>query len=453
MDPQSQKSRALTGSKKHQQTDCDPRSSKSLPDCLVEAANKTRTQVGSPMKGATNPLKDVYNGLITSKELIKVMDRVYPVEQQSSTIVSLFSALKFELDRACANVGKLIVERNSNRSDVEILLKHFEKAKAFWKLKEQDRICSAVKSIAGELETEKKLRRQTERLNKKLGRELAETKVALTNTKKELENETRARKILEQVCDELAQGIGEDRAEVEELMKQFEEVQESVEKEREMLQVADVLREERVHMKLSEAKFQFEEKHALVDKLRYELETYLKGKGSDDDDRRTYRSSDSPRYDKIKELQMYLRETLPGGYQDQKKEEIDAGNGGNELDGDDSAETDLHSIELDVDDTGQAFPWSDGVGIESRRNPSCKSKGRKKSMMVSTNYSNGGEEDEIERYNMIKDLRDHIVSGSRSGLSREFERSGENLAMSLPMPKTSVVVTSKDSNQVTCCQG
>ncbi|KAJ4954435.1 hypothetical protein NE237_011218 [Protea cynaroides] len=79
--------------------------------------------------------------------------------------------------------------------------------------------------------------------------------------------------LMEEVCEALARNIGEDKAEVEELKRESAKVREEVEKEREMLQLADVLCEERVQMKLSEAKFQFEEKNAAVDKLRNELWT------------------------------------------------------------------------------------------------------------------------------------------------------------------------------------
>lgn len=50
---------------------------------------------------------------------------------------------------------------------------------------------------------------------------------------------------------------------------------EELEREREMLQVADELREERVRMKLAEARLHFEEKNAAVDRLRQELEAFL----------------------------------------------------------------------------------------------------------------------------------------------------------------------------------
>ncbi|KAF3323664.1 hypothetical protein FCM35_KLT12395 [Carex littledalei] len=102
----------------------------------------------------------------------------------------------------------------------------------------------------------------------------------------ELERERRSRERVERVCKELVRGIGDDRAEVEELKRQTVNLQDELErereilqveldKEREMLQIADEWREERVQMKLSEARCQFEEKNTAIDELRNELEAYL----------------------------------------------------------------------------------------------------------------------------------------------------------------------------------
>ncbi|KAL2239299.1 uncharacterized protein At5g41620 [Sesamum indicum] len=479
MDPPkvgSHRRRASAGSQKLLQVNCDLGGAKSLHNCMVEV-DQTQNPARSPCRhiiGTKNRLKDVYNGLVTSKELLKVMSRICHLEDQNSTSLSLFSALKFELDRACIHVCKLIQEQKASRSEIEVLLKQFEEEKMVWKLKEQDRIRSAITSIAGELETEKKLRRQTERLNKKLGRELAETKASLSKQAKDLESEKRARQILEQVCDELARGIGEDRAEVEELKKQSAKVREEVEKEREMLQLADVLREERVQMKLLEAKYQFEEKNALVDNLRNELEAYLKSKTGEE------QADGSPSYDKIKELEKYLRETLPGScqYQDKDKEDVVAPNKeeeGEEEDDDDSAESDLHSIELTVDDISKSFQWSDAIKNETKKNSVDKSKGRKPFQEKTTKptisdgigweFTNNKQEnldvfdrrglfefasqpwkqdveDELERYNMIKDLRDHIVSGSRMVSSQDLATPSQNVDQP--------ILSSKDPNGLVC---
>ncbi|KAK4440582.1 hypothetical protein Salat_0393100 [Sesamum alatum] len=461
MDPPkvgSHRRRASAGSQKLLQANCDLGGAKSIHNCMVEV-DQTQNPARSPCRhviGTKNHLKDVYNGLVTSKELLKVMSRICRLEDQNSTSLSLFSALKFELDRACIHVCKLIQEQKANRSEIDVLLKQFEEEKMVWKLKEQDRIRSAITSIAGELETEKKLRRQTERLNKKLGRELAETKASLSKQTKDLESEKRARQILEQVCDELARGIGEDRAEVEELKKQSAKVREEMEKELEMLQLADVLREERVQMKLLEAN----PRQAKSNQTALQAMT------------------------KLRSLRNILRETLPGScqYQDKEKEDIvTAANkeeeGEEEEDDDDSADSDLHSIELTVDDISKSFQWSDAIKNETKRSSVDKSKGRKPFQEKTTKptisdgigweFTNNKQEnldvfdrrglfefasqpwkkeveDELERYNMIKDLRDHIVSGSRMVSSQDLAATPSQNVDQPP------ILSSKDPNGLVC---
>ncbi|KAL6130495.1 hypothetical protein ACLB2K_068874 [Fragaria x ananassa] len=258
-------------------------------------------------------LKEVSNGLSTSKELVKVLTRVSGLEEQQHSLnMPLLTALRAELDRVRIQVHQLIREQRSNCKEIEYLMRHFAEEKAAWKSKEREKIRAVVACIAEELEVEKKLRKQTERLNKKLGKELENKNVALSKEIKELEREKRAKEIFEQVCDELAVGMGEDRAQVEELKRESEKVREEVEKEREMLQLADVLREERVQMNLSEAKYHFEEKNAAVEQLKNELEGYLrshKGEGS----------GDSPDFKRIKELEAYLKKINFGSIQSIKE--------------------------------------------------------------------------------------------------------------------------------------
>ncbi|XP_062082543.1 uncharacterized protein At5g41620-like isoform X2 [Humulus lupulus] len=411
--------------------------------------------------GSKTRLKEVSSGLATSKELVKLLNHVCGLEEQRSLSTSLFSALRFELDRALIHVDRFIREQRSNRGEIELLMKQFAEEKATWRSKERERIREAMSCVAEELKAEKKLRRQTERLNKKIGCELADAKVALSKAIKELEREKRAKEILEQVCDELARGIGEDRAQVEELKRESEKVREEVEKERQMLQLADVLREERVQMKLSDAKYQFEEKNAAVEQLRNELETYLVSKmggGGEEGE------LGSPKFEKIKELEAYLKEINfgsslkeekedEGNVEKRQEEEDDDDNDDDEEEegGDDSADSDLHSIELNMDNNNRSYRWSFACGEEfneddeeskrvsfdrdfkGRKSISekiqwgsiCLNKSHNGLELDFGNKSQGNSdgvvcqakkqefEDEFKRYrSSIKGLADHILSGS-----------------------------------------
>ncbi|XVF51198.1 hypothetical protein PTKIN_Ptkin04bG0165100 [Pterospermum kingtungense] len=120
-------------------------------------------------------------------------------------------------------------------------------AASFWDLtffkpvmdSEQDIARAQITDFKAELEYERKARKKAESLNKKLA--------------KELDEERRGSEALERVCEELAREISFYKAEIGRMKREFEE-------ERKMLRVAEVIREERVQMKLAEAKILFEEK-------------------------------------------------------------------------------------------------------------------------------------------------------------------------------------------------
>ncbi|KAK8606529.1 hypothetical protein V6N13_030810 [Hibiscus sabdariffa] len=93
--------------------------------------------------------------------------------------------------------------------------------------------------LKAEMEYERKARKKAESMNKKLAKQVGE--------------ERRGREALERACEELARETSMYKAAIVGMKKEIEE-------ERKMLRMAEVLREERVQMKLAEAKILFEEK-------------------------------------------------------------------------------------------------------------------------------------------------------------------------------------------------
>ncbi|KAI3987440.1 hypothetical protein MKX01_042444 [Papaver californicum] len=403
-------------------------------------------------------LKDVCDGLTNSKELLKVLNRFWGVEEHQSASMSIISALRAEIERAHVQVNNLVRENpSSDRSkEMECLLKRFAQEKAAWKCNEQEKIEMALRPIKGDLEGERKLRRRTESLNKSLGRELAETKSALSKATKELETEKRAREIMEQICDELARGIGEDKAKVEALKRESAMVREEVEKEREMLHLADTLREERVQMKLCEAKYQFEEKNAAVDKLKLELEAFLKTKKSKGNKNRSGKCGSRG------DIAIHL--SKPNVFDEvQRGEVVDEESNDGDLDSGEeegSSDSDLHSIELNIEDannTGYMWNFGDGAAQEDPKRLSVdkETKGRKSTSNKVTkrnfsigrrdsdgigwdfsteNFSNWGKISEhdkqmngqehfeigTQKHKSGKGPRDNMISRSKSALPQEF---------------------------------
>lgn len=419
----------------------------------IETRSHAQTPKGSTV-GVKTRLKDVSNALTTSKELLKIINRMWGHEDRPSSSMSLISALHAELERARLQVNQLIQEQRSDQHDINYLMKCFAEEKVAWKNKEQKVVEAAIESIAGELEVERKLRRRFESLNKKLGKELAETKTSLLKSVKELESEKRARVVIEQVCDELARDISEDKAEREELKRESAKVLQEVEKEREMLQLADVLREQRVQMKLSEAKYHLEEKNAAVDKLRNQLETFL---GTKREKEKGHCSLNEPNSE---EIAAYLNRVHFGSHPSEENEEDGEVEDAIECE-EDSAESDLLELNMDNNSSNNnkiyKLAYASNAARDSRepqineditgRN-SASSKLPRRSTSLQRSISDGidwgmqkdrhqdsvdndlewsrftelekqvetkGYGDEMHGYKAVKGLREHLLSGTRAG--------------------------------------
>ncbi|KAH7429569.1 hypothetical protein KP509_09G056400 [Ceratopteris richardii] len=193
-------------------------------------------------------LKDLEPGAATSNEFVKLLNHEL---QQNEKIHSM------QVEEI---TNKLVEER------------------AIWQKKQEENVRLAVQAIKEELFHERKAKGRLELLHKRIVKEFQELKKVLGKALHDLERERKARELMEDVCDELAREIGEDKARVEEMKRESAKVREEVEEERKMLQMAEIWREERVQMKLMEAKLELEEKNAALDKLRSELEAFLKAK-------------------------------------------------------------------------------------------------------------------------------------------------------------------------------
>lgn len=117
--------------------------------------------------------------------------------------------------------------------------------------------------------------RKTHFRNANLRKDLAEAKSQAKKYKEECEIEKKNRVLLEEVCTEMAKQIVGDKAKVEALKRESMKLCEELEEERNMLQMAEVWREERIQMKLIDAKLALEDKYVQMNKLITDLEHFL----------------------------------------------------------------------------------------------------------------------------------------------------------------------------------
>ncbi|KAH7286641.1 hypothetical protein KP509_32G016100 [Ceratopteris richardii] len=211
-----------------------------------------------------------------ANEVMMLLNHVRTLEQQHLCNMSLIETLQVELDEARSQLQMLQENQRKFQFKAEAMKTRIAEERSFLKEQEENYIKITVKLVIQELESERKSKQKLEGLYKKAAKEFRLARKSLGKALEDLEREKKARKLMEEVCDELAREIGQDKARVKELKLESLKVREEVEEERRMLQMAEIWREERVRMKLMEAKLELEGKNAALDKLRGQLEIFLK---------------------------------------------------------------------------------------------------------------------------------------------------------------------------------
>ncbi|KAJ0052108.1 hypothetical protein Pint_00524 [Pistacia integerrima] len=217
--------------------------------------------------------------LKTSTELLKVLNRIWSLEEQHVSNMSLVKALKMELDHSRAKIKGLLQEKETNEQEMDNLMKQVTEEKLIRKNKEQDRLKAVVQSVRGELEDERKLRKHSESLHRKLARDLSKMKSSFSNVLKEFERERKARILLENLCDEFAKGIRNYEEEVRSLRYKPETDHVHMENaDRLILHISEAWLDERMQMKIAEAQNNLAEKNTIVDELSLDIENFLHAK-------------------------------------------------------------------------------------------------------------------------------------------------------------------------------
>ncbi|XP_002532552.2 uncharacterized protein LOC8279853 [Ricinus communis] len=215
--------------------------------------------------------------LETIDEVRQIYSQMKRLDHQVSA-VSMVSALEAELEQARARIQELEAERRTSKKKMEHFLKKVSEERVAWRSREHEKIRAFIDDIKGDLSRERKNRQRLEIVNSKLVNELADAKVSAKRFMQDYEKERKARELIEEVCDELAKEIGQDKAEVEAFKRESMKLREEVDEERKMLQMAEVWREERVQMKLVDAKVALEAKYSQMNRLVADLETFLRSR-------------------------------------------------------------------------------------------------------------------------------------------------------------------------------
>ncbi|XP_010418471.1 PREDICTED: uncharacterized protein At5g41620-like isoform X1 [Camelina sativa] len=204
-----------------------------------------------------------YN-LKTSTELLKVLNKIWSLEEQHSANISLIKSLKTELAHSRARIKELLRCQQADRRDMDDFVKQLAGEKLSKDTKEHDRLSSA----AGQsLEDERRLKKRYESLYRKLAKELSEVKSTLSDCVKEMERGTKSKKILERLCDEFAKGIKSYEREVHGLKQKLDKNWRGWDEQdhQMVLCIAESWLDERIQSGNGSA----------LEKLEFEIETFL----------------------------------------------------------------------------------------------------------------------------------------------------------------------------------
>ncbi|XP_062223589.1 uncharacterized protein At5g41620-like [Phragmites australis] len=276
--------------------------------------------------------------LKTSTELLKVLNRIWSLEEQHTANFSVVNGLKLELQQAHAHIHELMQERRQYRHEVSSLLRQLSENKLVRKSKEHGKMEEAVHSIQGELQDERCLRRHSEDLQKKLGKDLSEIKSAFLKAVKDLEEEKKANRLLEDLCDQFAMGIRDYEEEVR-VVKQRNVQNYEPNFDKSVLHISEAWLDERMQMQNIDVKEDLAHKTTITERLSSEIQAFLLSKrsGSSKNNEKYMNDGTSLRRQSLESVHLNGATSAPQLAED---------------DDDDSVASDLHCFELDMNGNG-----------------------------------------------------------------------------------------------------
>uniref|UniRef100_A0A0D9VEG9 Uncharacterized protein n=1 Tax=Leersia perrieri TaxID=77586 RepID=A0A0D9VEG9_9ORYZ len=213
-----------------------------------------------------------YN-LKTSTELLKVLNRIWSLEEQHTADMSVINGLKLELQQAQEHIQELMRERRGYRNDVASLVRQLSEDKPVWKNKDKEKIAADIHSLQDELEDERRLRKHSEDIHRKFGKELSEIKSAFVKAVKDLEKEKKTKSLLEDLCDQFAMGIRDYEEEVRALKQSH--VNYDYKFDKSVLHISEAWLDERMQMQNTDVKEDFLKKTTITERLRSEIQAFL----------------------------------------------------------------------------------------------------------------------------------------------------------------------------------
>uniref|UniRef100_A0A0A8XZB9 Uncharacterized protein n=1 Tax=Arundo donax TaxID=35708 RepID=A0A0A8XZB9_ARUDO len=235
-------------------------------------------------------------------------------------------------------------ERRQYRHEVSLLLRQLSENKLVRKNTEHGKTEAAVHSMQAELEDERHLRRHSEDLHRKLGKELSEIKSAFLKAVKDLEKEKKANRLLEDLCDYFAMGIRDYEEEVR-VVKQRNVKNYELNFDKSVLHISEAWLDERMQMQNIDGNLPH--KSTITERLSSEIQAFLLSRrsGSSKNNEKHMNDITSLRRQSLESVHLNGATSAPQPAEDED---------------DDSVASDVHCFELNMH--GNEIQNHDSIG-------------------------------------------------------------------------------------------
>ncbi|KAG8075655.1 hypothetical protein GUJ93_ZPchr0006g43941 [Zizania palustris] len=217
--------------------------------------------------------------LKTSTELLKVLNRIWSLEEQHAADVVAVKGLKSELQHVHTQVQELMQERQRYHYEINSLVRQVSEEKMARKSKDQEKIKATLCSLQEELEDERHLRKHSESLHRKLRKELSEIKPAFLKSVKDLEKEKKTTHLLEDLCDEFALVIRNYEEEVR-LLKQRHVKEYELKFDKSVVHISEAWLDERMQMQNADPREALAERLSITERLNSEIQSFIHARRS-----------------------------------------------------------------------------------------------------------------------------------------------------------------------------
>ncbi|KAJ7205927.1 hypothetical protein O6H91_04G084100 [Diphasiastrum complanatum] len=187
----------------------------------------------------------------------------------------MVNAMQRELQKVWVQVQELEEACIWARMEINNLHLRVDSKGKSWPSKVYTKFAAKVLSLKEDAAQESQSQQQLQMHIKRLEKQLAESKAALIKAKKDMIKERKGREVLELVCAELAREIRQDKLDPDKLKQNRPQSNHQAETEGKILRMSEEWREEKVQVKVTEAKFEVAHDNLSIGSFEQKVKGFL----------------------------------------------------------------------------------------------------------------------------------------------------------------------------------